>query len=243
MFTINSFYKEISDLIFTITYYPKQKGQIVGCPKSVDEDLLGSDYFNVDYVSSNSQVSMDFNNPNKAFYKGAELSWQANFWYLPGVLKGVVLDLNYTIIRSETRYPYFQTITEWDTTGIIPKPVKHYYYRTRKGKMVDQPNSIYNIRIGYDFKGFSSRLSFRYQGETLSNLDAMYKLKDSYTADMFRIDATVKQSINKHFQIYADFQNINRYVDDKYLDYKGSLLSTNSEYYGFSCQFGLVYKF
>jgi len=243
LFTTNVFYKEIDDLIFNMTYYPRQLGKVEGAPESIYENLLGDEYFDPAYIKSAYYTSLPVNNPNKTYYRGIELSWQTNLWYLPGLFSGIVLDINYSRIFSETKYPYFQTIQIMDTTGFIPMPVDYYFYRTREGNMLDQPKSIYNIRIGYDYKGFSSRLSFRYQGATLSSVDTQYRLKDSYNDKLFRIDFSVKQDITKHIQFYANFANINKHIDDSHLNVKGYYLPTNSEHYGFTSQFGITCNF
>ena len=46
------------------------------------------------------------NNEYQAKIWGLEFDWQTNFWYLPGVLKGIVLNINYTHIFSEAKYPF-----------------------------------------------------------------------------------------------------------------------------------------
>jgi len=243
LLTLNGFYKEIDDLIFDMTYYPRQLGNVEGAPEEIYDNLLGDEYFDPAYANSAYYTSLPVNNPNKTYYRGIELSWQTNLWYLPGLFSGIVLDINYSLMCSETKYPYFQTVQVLDTTGFIPVPVDYYFYHTRKERMIDQPNSIYNIRIGYDYKGFSARLSFRYQGETINGVDTKYRLKDSYTDELFRIDFSVKQDITKHIQFYANFANINKHIDDSHLNVKGYYLPTNSEHYGFTSQFGISYSY
>ena len=51
-----------------------------------------------------SRANTYINNPFEATYTGIELDWQTNFWYLPSLLKGLVLNVNYTYIKSETEY-------------------------------------------------------------------------------------------------------------------------------------------
>jgi len=243
LFTINGFYKEITDLIFPMTYFPKKLGHIGNAPKEIEESLLGAEYFDPRFVKSSYYTSLPVNNPNKAFYRGFEVSWQTNLWYLPGLLSGLVLDINYSMIWSSTHYPWFETIQIWDNSGIIPRPIDFFYYRTRKARMLDQPKSLYNIRIGWDYKGFSSRLSFRYQGATMTSVDAKYELKDSFTDDLFRIDLSIRQKITRYLSFHANLANMNKHTDNAYLAVKDYRLPTSSEYYGFTSQFGLYYNF
>ena len=89
------------------------------------------------------------NNPNDATFIGFEASWQTNFWYLNGLWRGLVLNLNYTFIRSQTKYPYLEIWNEFDDAFPIPNRVVHADYKTRDGVMLDQPNSIFNAMIGW----------------------------------------------------------------------------------------------
>jgi len=204
---------------------------------------LGEEYFDPQYVQASFNTSMAVNNPNRAYYRGFEVAWQTNLWYLPGLLSGLVLDLNYSMIWSSTNYPYFLTVDEWDLSGFIPKLTQSYHYRTRDARMIDQPKALYNIRIGWDYRGFSSRLSFRYQAETMSGVDAQYELRDRFTEDLFRIDLSIKQNITRHLSFHADFANMNEHIDDAYLGNVRKKLPTSSEFYGFTSQFGLRYNF
>ncbi len=48
------------------------------------------------------------NDPEKAYLRGIEFSWQTHLWYLPGVLSGIVLDLNLSLMSSNQLYPSFE---------------------------------------------------------------------------------------------------------------------------------------
>ena len=177
---------------------------------------------------------------------GVELSWQNNFWYLPGALKGLVLDINYTILDTKTKYPYFQAVIIGYEPGFIPVPIYEQYYRTRPGPMEDQPASILNVILGWDFKGFSSRISYRYQSKTVEGLDARYSIFDSYYDSFTLIDLMLKQKITKNFSIYANLTNIGNHIDDYYFGAQGEgkpALPTSSQYYGFRAQVGIMMNF
>ena len=47
------------------------------------------------------------NDPADAYLRGIELSWQTHFYYLPGLLSGIVLELNASFMSSNEEYPYF----------------------------------------------------------------------------------------------------------------------------------------
>jgi TonB-dependent receptor len=247
LFTVYGFYKKIDDLVFVMNgYRPAKKGIIIGGPEGLDARILGDEYYNPLFLDESSKTNLPVNSPEKATVMGLELSWQTNFWYLPGALKGLVLDINYTILDTRTKYPYFKAVSAgYDTSGFISVPIYDQYYRTRPGPMEDQPASILNVILGWDFKGFSSRISYRYQSKNVESLDAKYSVFDSYYDTFTLIDLMLKQQITKNFSIYANLTNIGNHVDDYYFGEQGEgkpALPTSSQYYGFRAQVGIKMK-
>jgi TonB-dependent receptor len=242
LITVYAFYKEINDLIFVLNgYQPNKKGSIVGAPADLDDRILGGEYYDEFFLNNNGRTNLPFNNPEKAYVKGLEISWQTNFWYLPGLLKGLVFDVNYTILNTQTKYPFFQSVqTGVDSSGFIPIPIFSQQYNTRKGQMEDQPTSILNVILGWDYKGFSSRISYRFQSQTVEGLDSRYSLFDRFYDSFSLLDLTLKQKITKNISAYVNFKNINRQIDDYFFDeqQENPALPTNSQSYGMRIQFG-----
>ncbi|WP_235298719.1 TonB-dependent receptor [Portibacter marinus] len=247
LFTVNLFYKEISGLIYRLPrYQPEYFDILEGAPASLIESLQAPRVLYDDDLFKKSGTlnnNVPINNPNNAYFRGFEVSWQTNFWYLPGFWKGLVLDLNYSLIASTTRFPYLEIVTTWDDSGIIPIPVETPVYNTRESRMLDQPVSLFNARIGYDYKGLSTRLSFRYQGETINGIDPVHSLLDRRTGDVFRIDLTARQQITKALSFSLDLANLNQFVDDSFIIAQGRVLPSSSEYYGLTAQAGFRYEF
>lgn len=247
LFTANVFYKEISELLYRLPVYkPEFFNDLEGAPESLMEslekprELYDPELFKTSGTQNN---NMPINNPNKSYYRGFELSWQTNFWYLPGLLSGIVLDLNYSMIWSKTKLPYIDFKTVIDSSGFFPVPKSIPIYATRESRMLDQPSSLFNARIGWDHKGFSSRLSFRYQGATITRVDPIRSLLDEITAEQFRMDLTLKQEIIKGLSVSLDIANLTKFVDDRFVYAKEYVMPRASEYYGSTVQFGLRYKF
>ncbi len=244
LFTIYGFYKEIDDLIFGMNNYkPSKKGQIVGGPDDLDDRLLGMEHYDPNYVGEATFTNLPFNNPEKTFVKGIEISWQKSFWYLSNVLKGLVLDVNYTILSTKTSFPYFQEVLiGYDSSGFIPVPQYGQEYKTTEGPMPDQPGNILNLVIGYDYGGFSARVSYRYQGSVLQGVDALFSLRDSYYDSFTLIDVMLKQQVNERISCFANLTNINNHVDYYYYAKQGPEkpeLPTSRNYYGFRAQIGM----
>lgn len=245
LLTANGFYKEITGFIQSISYYPYQVDKIKNLPEAYE--LLGLDYFDKRFIGANTQVSIPVNNPNKTLYKGIELSWQMNFWFLPSVWQGLVLDVNFSYISSTHTYNWFNTVSEIDNSTFPPRQINSYFYESREDRMPNQPKYIYNIRLGWDYKGFSSRISFRYQTETVSAIDAKFGLRNSFRSDYYRVDLAFKQQIMEGLSVHADFANINNNIDDYYLEAFNSKtkeiieLPTRMEFYSYTIQVGLRY--
>ncbi len=249
LLTLNFFYKQLSDLLYRIPEYQNNYFDLAnGVPESLMESfeaprhLYREDLFN-DVNGLARMNNFPVNNPNDATFVGFEVSWQTNFWYLPGLLSGLVLDLNYTFIRSETTYPYLDIYTTFTDDFPVPKKITNVDYATRKGVMLDQPNSIYNALIGWDYKGFSTRLSLRYQGESLQGLNPVSTNQDRFKKAHFRMDFMAKQSITKRISVQLDIQNLTNALDEYYMSASGYNLPNQIEYYGLTSRLSLRYVF
>ncbi|MEN8202668.1 MAG: TonB-dependent receptor [Bacteroidota bacterium] len=245
LFTIYGFYKRIEDLSFVMrAFEPNKMDKIVGGPDDLKDRLLGSEYYEQVYLDRNVRTDLPFNNTELAEVMGLEVSWQTNFWYLPGVLKGLVLDINFTLLDSRTKYAYFESVVvDVDSSGFIPRPITGQEYTTRSGPMEDQPEAIWNIILGWDHKGFSGRISYRYQSKTVEWLDAKYSVFDSYYDPFSLLDIMLKQKITDRISCYANLTNVGNHIDDYYFGKQEELnrpaLPTNSQYYGFRAQVGV----
>ena len=143
---------------------------------------------------------------------------------------GSVLTVNYTYIWSKATYPYFD---EKAQRGVITQ----YTDSTRNGRLVDQPNNLLNASIGYDYKGFSARLSCVYQGSAVSYIGA-YPEADGYTNNYFRLDASARQQLPwSGLQIYVDVKNLNNESNISAQQSIGGF--TNEQYYGLTADLGL----
>ncbi len=248
LFTINGFYKQIEDLVYRLPDYKPtylQKLEEGGAPEAFTESLRApqSLYDSLLYTPQTNIRGMPVNNYELAEYTGFEVSWQTSFWYLPGMLRGLVLDLNYSMIWSNTKLPFINTRAEVDSSGFIPVTQYVPFYDTRESRMLDQPSLLFNARIGWDYKGFSSRLSFRHQGSTITQIDPKHNLLDELTREMFRIDLNLKQNITPRLAISMDVVNMNNYIDDRVVDAAGVFYPKRSEYYGMNINLGIRYDF
>jgi len=227
LLSINGFHKNIEDLIFysAIQYMHGVK---------IDSALEIPNQ----WLNANPKISTYRNNPDPAKYYGYEIEWQTHFWYLPSVLKGIVLNVNYTHIYSEMNLVYDSLITK--TVG--PRRYYELIPAKIKTRMPDQPSDIFNITIGYDLGGFSARLSYLYQTDKLNSIgyDGIIPTSkfSSYTSSYGRWDMTLQQKIFQNIQLFANFNNLNNRYDQSCI---GADLTHPSyiEYYGFTMDVGI----
>jgi hypothetical protein len=184
------------------------------------------------------------NDPHKAFLRGIEISWQTHLWYLPGVLSGVVLDLNASYMSSRQLYPSFTVVR---VGGTIFRPINNLVYQTQAGPLQNQPKATYNAILGWDYMGFSSRFSFRYQQLTLQSKDIPYGLQDSYIDNITLFDIALKQQIIGNLSIFASATNVNSHIDNAYFSHPtfgtvaAGQLPTSQQTYGWALQVGLSF--
>ena len=250
LFTVDLFYKDISNLIYSFqNYYPFSPYPIVGGPADLSSRLPGVSYFDSTFLIGNPQNgktaggTIPMNDPADAYLRGIELSWQTHFYYLPGLLSGIVLELNASFMSSNELYPYF--FVKSPRTGAKDTLI----YSTTAGPLQDQPKGIYNAILGWDYKGFSSRFSLEYQELSLQSIDTQYGLRNSYYDNVLLFSISLKQQIIDNLYIFANATNLNNHVDSYYYSHPAYLavgagnLPTYGQTYGMNAQLGLTFNY
>ncbi len=223
LLTIGGFYKEIDDLIFE-----RQGHKIVDAEEEgFTPDLQGL------------TLDRPENNPFMTKVRGWEVEWQTNFNWLPSPFDGIVLNANYSHIWSETRFPRSLVLSE--RIPVFPFVKTTVIDTFRFGDMPDQADDIANIAIGYDKGPFSARLSMLYQGKTLSSVGERPEL-DGFTADLLRLDLSVKYRLTRHIGLFFNWNNITDEPDESFQQ-TGNRFPTDREFYGWTTDFGIGYVF
>ncbi|MFV1883240.1 MAG: TonB-dependent receptor [Balneola sp.] len=239
LLTASYFYKEIEGLIRFVRF-PWLNGQTI-LPDLNKEDLGIP-------ISGAPQVNTNINNPEIATVEGVELDWQTNFWYLPSIFKGLVFSMNYTILTSETQYPI--NLLERVPSNTPPFFAEVLTDTVYVGRIPDQPSNIGNITIGYDYKGFSVRLSYYYQNDVFTGgfgsqffSDGQFiEIDDLFTDSIKRYDLTLKQTFKRNYEIYANLNNLTNEDDRNFYRTIGQF-PVDLEYYGFTMDVGFRMKF
>lgn len=199
LLSIGAFYKTIKNF----TYYTQYKLHLFPLP---GRDSIGT--YTVGGVSPTDGATLNtyINSPYEATVKGVEADFQTRFWYLPIPFNGVVLGINYTHIWSKATYPFRD-----DVPVFIPPRTSYTVYldSTRTGRLINQPDDILNAYLGYDYEGFSGRVSCVFQGNSVSSI-GIFPEQDSFTRDYFRLDLSARQKLPwAGFQVFLDVTNLN----------------------------------
>ena len=175
------------------------------------------------------------NNEHQAKLWGLELDWQTNFWYLPGVLKGIVLNINYTHIFSEAKYP-FTTIQQVPGSPVWAPEymnIDSFYV----GQLIDQPDDIINVQLGYDYKGFSARISMLYQTSIFKSPNFWPEL-NNYTDSYLRWDFSVRQKLPwAGLEVFSNINNISSAQDRNLV--AGANWESSIQHYGMTVDLGV----
>ncbi|MFP4547822.1 MAG: TonB-dependent receptor domain-containing protein [Fidelibacterota bacterium] len=220
LFSVGVFHKKITDMIFWTG-------------NTVIQDTA---FFELPGLMHRQKAAYAVNNPNTAYNYGYELEWQSNFWFLPGLLKGLVMNANYTRNKSEAEYlrTRIETKAEFDEnynliTYYVPNDT------TFKAPMINQPDHLLNLTIGYDYKGFSIRGAMRYKSRIFSN-NSWYEKLRGYSTDFYRYDLSIKQKITKNMEAFLNINNLTRELERNEINHNE--YGTYIEDYGRSANLG-----
>ncbi len=184
------------------------------------------------------------NHPYEANIQGVEVEWQTSFFYLPKPFNFFTLYANYTYSHSETTYPYT------DIRTVVPpgggRPVSVRIDSTTKGPMLYQPQSIANVSLGFNFKGFNAWLSYQYNGliYTGKNYRGAPRL-DSQKEHFNRWDLQLTQKFKighlTGFEVIANIANITNFTESQKL--RGDPRLTYQERFGMTADLGVRFRF
>jgi len=219
LFTIDGFLKHIKDVIFSTSAYLINPAEYPGLPSRV----------------AGYPLSTYSNDPYTTDLWGIELDWQTHFWYLPGPLSGLVLNINYTHDFSQAKYPriskgaaYYDPITRK-----YVQPIDTSYYTDR---LIYQPDNVVNLSVGYDLGGFSARVSLLVTSNVFEGDNFWPELRVN-TAQYTRWDLSVKQDLPWYgVQAFFDVNNLNSEKDVNIN--QGSGYPTSESVYGLTADFG-----
>lgn len=196
LFTVNAFYKVIKNQMYNTSIYYVNLSQYAASVFIPDSAFLKQRFlFDVPITQT---VAISLNNPHLGYIRGIEIDWQTSFWYLPAPLSAMVLDVNYTKSGSNTAYTILTptVTTYYDTVNGRPHRVDVYSTRDTSyvGRLLQQANDVVNVALGFDYKGFSGRISFSMTGNVINSVGTRPE-EASFTGNIYRWDFTLKQDL------------------------------------------------
>jgi len=239
LFSIGAFSKNIEDLIFWFSEI------IINEDMAIEKYGLDPKYTKVDGTSRFMKKSIEsyINNPNDVKVWGIETEYQSNLWFLPGIWKNFVFNINYTHTFSEAKYPRTLPEIEWVSSPWGPKEpvIVGNIDTTYSAPLIDQPDDILNLTVGYDFKGFSIRASMQYLSDVFTT-NAWQPALRGYSDSMYLYDLSLKQELPiDGLVLFANFKNLSKSMECSINSGTGYI--SNESYYGMSADFGLRYDF
>ncbi|MGK9477796.1 TonB-dependent receptor [Melioribacter sp. OK-6-Me] len=192
-------------------------------------------------VKPGGQINGFINNPNTAKLWGIEAEWQSNFWFLPGIWRGLVINVNYTYTNSDLKYPRTVPIYQYVQVGPIKIPkIVGTGDGSYNARLLDQPTHIFNFTVGFDYKGFSVRGSAQFKSDVF-RADNWYKELQQTTDPLTLWTVKVRQMLPVDgLQIYFNINNLTKAVDQT-SNYGTGWFSYRS-YYGLTADLGITYS-
>ena len=116
---------------------------------------------------------------------------------------------------------------------------------TYTDRLLDQPNEIINVSLGYDYKGFSGRLSMLYNDDVFVNTNFWPSLRQNTDAYR-RWDLSMKQKLPyEGLELFLNISNLTETSDVS--RFRGVTSSGDNlqleQYYGRTMDLGFRYNF
>jgi len=236
LLSISGFYKQITNEVEYLNGLPCFTGSTI--PDSMGVKYLnnqpppaaiGKFYLYYPYNSSK---------PSKVW--GFEAEQQVNFRYLPGLLSGITLSYNLSLVRNETWTPYGKLVNDTTYFGGFPIVNPRVVLDEQKTRISNAPQFFTNIVFGYDIDGFSARLSYFHQGEFYSAFSSDQRA-NTIVRQFERLDLSLKQEINSMLSVGLNLNNLTNTTEGTYLEdaIDGYRVETSAVRYGLTADLWL----
>ncbi|UCE07009.1 MAG: TonB-dependent receptor [bacterium] len=222
LFTIGGFYKKIEDLIFERRNRLILDAEEEGLP----EYLKGFEFDRPENIPIKSEV------------RGVEVEWHINFRWMPDPFDGIILDMNYSHIWSETQFP--RSFITQERIPVFPFFRMTVNDTFRVSDLPDQANDIAHVTFGYDKGPLSTRLSVLYQGISLLSFGERSEL-DVFTDDLICWNLSVNYNLTRHIGLFFNWNNFTNEPDELFQQETGYIKSR--EFYGWTIDSGISYTF
>jgi TonB-dependent receptor len=171
-FSVGWFHKTIKDYIVTGT----NAGIVEGGPNNG---------YNGEYEGFTRLTS---GNAGTAIVQGWEFSYQQQFTFLPGLLKGLSGSANYTVINTHGDFGGRVARKTGEVAGFIPKSA--------------------NVSLSWRYRGFSTRILYNYVGEHITSYSATNPALNLYRFDRKTVHLGLAYQLRPSLTFNLDIANL-----------------------------------
>jgi outer membrane receptor protein involved in Fe transport len=147
--------------------------------------------------------------------------------------------VNYTYNKSEAEYLRTRIKLQIDPQTFRTTMVNDD--TTYTNPLIFQPDHLLNLIMGYDFKGFSMRLSARYRSHMFIAPN-WYESFWGYSTDLHRYDLAIRQKLPvKGMEFFLNINNLTNEIERDVINHMN--FANYLEDYGRNANLGLRYQF
>jgi TonB-dependent receptor len=227
-----AFYKDISDFMFQRTFFYN----------GINTAYTPTGSCATNPVLNNCFYASQTQNGPSAHLWGVEADYTQHLTFLPGALKGIGFDVNWTHVESRATVPLDTTVVYTDQNG---NNVHAYTQAFRHSPIPRQFPNIFNVSMLYDYSTISARMSGQYTSASIyqygSDGTSNPASGDQWNYVHWQIDGSVVWTVYGATALQAQVLNLNNAVFGFFTGLPGNGHSWNNqrEYYGTTWYFGV----
>ncbi len=202
---------DAKQLDLTAEWYFAKVGSLTGAVfyKELSNIILDNYGFVRNFTNNGQTFAVSVNGPanapGTAHIKGAELSYQQTYDFLPGVLRGLGTQATFTYI-DPGKIPN-ATPNNGPADGSRPPVDVAGLYNTLPLAQLSKYN--FNVSAFYDFNGIYARIAYSWRSKyLLTNRDCCFPFLPVYALATGQADASLFYTVNKQFKIGLQVQNL-----------------------------------
>ncbi|MES2693452.1 MAG: TonB-dependent receptor [Verrucomicrobiota bacterium] len=135
-------------------------------------------------------------NAGTAVVQGWEFSYQQQFNFLPGLLKGFSVFANYTVLDTHSDFGTRTTLTSGQVAGFVPRTA--------------------NVSLSWRYRGFSTRVLANYASDSLTQYNATSPARNLYRFSRKLINLGFAYQIRPSLNVTLDIDNLTNVPQKRY---------------------------
>jgi TonB-dependent receptor len=203
LYSVAVFYKDIADFTF---------------PRTIRWNALNADGSPIEVAGGQNTYSQVQNGP-AAKNKGVELIARQRLFFLPGMLKGLSVDLSATFTESDAKIPGRET---------EKLPLRGF------------SDYLFTSSLTYAWGNFRARADYRYRSDYIEGLDSS-ATEDEWFSAREAVDAEIGYRFNRGLSVFVSGSNLTHRPQVSYTGQK--IYPEDVSFSGRKYTFGVEYKF